>query len=146
MQGLKGGAQVSLLNIITELKKCCNHPVSLHAGSTTTVSSACPVNPSMRTVVAVCCQARSVGLSGCASVACSGMQFLFDSAEADFRGSEGDVNAVDRLTVTSGKMVLLDKLLRRLRETGHRYAALLPQATGCRLSSLHQHIKPCAHN
>ena len=27
MQGTKGGAQVSLLNIITELKKCCNHPV-----------------------------------------------------------------------------------------------------------------------
>ena len=49
-----------------------------------------------------------------------GLQFLFDSAEADFRGSEGDVNAVDRLTVTSGKMVLLDKLLRRLKETGHR--------------------------
>ncbi|KAK9788572.1 hypothetical protein WJX73_002856 [Symbiochloris irregularis] len=71
-KGTKGGAQVSLLNIITELKKCCNHP------------------------------------------------FLFDSAESDFRGSEGDVNAVDRLTVTSGKMVLLDKLLRRLKETGHR--------------------------
>ena len=26
-QGTRGGAQVSLLNIITELKKCCNHPV-----------------------------------------------------------------------------------------------------------------------
>ena len=48
------------------------------------------------------------------------MQFLFDSAETDFRGSEADVNAVDRLIVTSGKMVLLDKLLRRLKDTGHR--------------------------
>ena len=27
MQGSRGGAQVTLLNILTELKKCCNHPV-----------------------------------------------------------------------------------------------------------------------
>jgi chromodomain-helicase-DNA-binding protein 1 len=27
---------------------------------------------------------------------------------------------VDRLVVASGKMVLLDKLLRRLKDTGHR--------------------------
>ena len=71
-QGTKGGAQVSLLNIITELKKCCNHP------------------------------------------------FLFSSAEADFRDSGDSAQAVDRLVVTSGKMVLLDKLMRRLKETGHR--------------------------
>ncbi|KAK9828376.1 hypothetical protein WJX81_001254 [Elliptochloris bilobata] len=70
-KGARGGGQVSLLNIITELKKCCNHP------------------------------------------------FLFESAETDFRGSD-DSKAVDRLVVTSGKMVLLDKLLRRLKETGHR--------------------------
>lgn len=69
---------MSLLNIITELKKCCNHP------------------------------------------------FLFESAEADFRGSDVDQNAVDRLVVTSGKMVLLDKLLRRLRDTGHRSAESHP--------------------
>ena len=63
---------MSLLNIITELKKCCNHP------------------------------------------------FLFSSAEADFRDSGDSAQAVDRLVVTSGKMVLLDKLMRRLKETGHR--------------------------
>ena len=73
MQGARGGGQVSLLNIITELKKCCNHP------------------------------------------------FLFESAETDFRGSD-DSKAVDRLVVSAGKMVLLDKLLRRLKETGHRCA------------------------
>ena len=73
MQGSKGG-QVSLLNIITELKKTCNHP------------------------------------------------FLFESAEEDYRGGEDDLNAVDRLVVTSGKMVLLDKLMKRLKETGHRFA------------------------
>ncbi|KAL0021888.1 hypothetical protein WJX77_011593 [Trebouxia sp. C0004] len=70
-KGSKGG-QVSLLNIITELKKTCNHP------------------------------------------------FLFESAEEDYRGGEDDLNAVDRLVVTSGKMVLLDKLMKRLKETGHR--------------------------
>jgi chromodomain-helicase-DNA-binding protein 1 len=63
---------VSLLNIISELKKACNHP------------------------------------------------FLFESAEDEYRGSEEDKSVVDRLILTSGKMVLLDKLLRRLRNTGHR--------------------------
>eukprot|EP00198_Chlamydomonas_reinhardtii_P013917 XP_001703254.1 chromodomain-helicase-DNA-binding protein [Chlamydomonas reinhardtii] len=68
----RGGGHVSLLNIIGELKKCCNHP------------------------------------------------FLFESAEDNYRGSEEDKSAVDRLIVPSGKMVLLDKLLRRLKATGHR--------------------------
>ena len=74
-QGSRGGGQVSLLNIITELKKCCNHP------------------------------------------------FLFESAEADWRGGD-DASAAERLVATSGKMVLLDKLLRRLKETGHRWVTL----------------------
>lgn len=63
---------MSLLNIITELKKACNHP------------------------------------------------FLFESAEDEYRGSEEDKSVVDRLILTSGKMVLLDKLMRKLRETEHR--------------------------
>lgn len=70
--GTRGGGHVSLLNIISELKKACNHP------------------------------------------------FLFESAEDEYRGSEEDNSVVDRLILTSGKMVLLDKLLRRLRQTGHR--------------------------
>jgi hypothetical protein len=36
------------------------------------------------------------------------------------RLSDEHTSAVDRLVRTSGKMVLLDKLMRRLRETGHR--------------------------
>ncbi|KAK9824197.1 hypothetical protein WJX72_008454 [[Myrmecia] bisecta] len=71
-KGAQSGAQVSLLNIIVELKKTCNHP------------------------------------------------FLFEKAEDEYRGTNTDKNAVDRLIVTSGKMVLLDKLLKRLKETGHR--------------------------
>lgn len=65
---------MKLLNIIMELKKCCNHP------------------------------------------------FLFPQAEEEYRGREGDIGATDRLVLTSGKMVLLDKLLRRLKDTGHRYS------------------------
>ncbi|EFN50445.1 hypothetical protein CHLNCDRAFT_143426, partial [Chlorella variabilis] len=66
-------SQLSLLNIITELKKCCNHP------------------------------------------------FLFQSAEEEYRlRAGGDDDVATRLVVTSGKMVLLDKLLRRLAVTGHR--------------------------
>lgn len=40
--------------------------------------------------------------------------------QESFRGSEEDKSVVDRLVVASGKMVLLDKLMRRLKETGHR--------------------------
>lgn len=68
------GSQVTLLNIIMDLKKCCNHP------------------------------------------------FLFESARENYNTipMQGGGSDVDRLVVTSGKMVLLDKLLRRLKETGHR--------------------------
>ena len=74
------GPQISLLNIIIELKKCCNHP------------------------------------------------FLFSTAEEEFRGDEKDLNAVDRLVRTSGKMVLLDKLMRSLKQNGHRHA---PETATC---------------
>jgi chromodomain-helicase-DNA-binding protein 1 len=65
--------QVSLLNVVVELKKCCNHP------------------------------------------------FLFESADHGYGGdSIGDRNKVERIVMSSGKLVLLDKLLLRLRETNHR--------------------------
>ncbi|KAL6774468.1 hypothetical protein ACKKBG_A25100 [Auxenochlorella protothecoides x Auxenochlorella symbiontica] len=66
-------AQLTLLNIIMDLKKCCNHP------------------------------------------------FLFDSAEEIYRRkAQSDMDEASRLVLTSGKMVLLDKLLKRLHESGHR--------------------------
>ncbi|KAG9142953.1 hypothetical protein Leryth_006227 [Lithospermum erythrorhizon] len=66
--------QVSLLNIVVELKKCCNHP------------------------------------------------FLFESAD---HGYGGDTNILgstklERIILSSGKLVILDKLLERLHETNHR--------------------------
>jgi hypothetical protein len=69
--GARGSGQISLLNIISELKKICNHP------------------------------------------------FLFESVREDFRGRD-DQALLERMVLTSGKMVVLDKLLRKLKDTGHR--------------------------
>ena len=65
---------MSLLNIVVELKKCCNHP------------------------------------------------FLFESADHGYGGdtSINDNSKLERLILSSGKLVLLDKLLEKLHETNHR--------------------------
>ncbi|XP_023732470.1 protein CHROMATIN REMODELING 5 [Lactuca sativa] len=74
-KGVRGN-QVSLLNIVVELKKCCNHP------------------------------------------------FLFESADHGY-GYGGDSaisgsSKLERVILSSGKLVILDKLLDRLHETHHR--------------------------
>uniref|UniRef100_A0A6N2L4N4 Protein CHROMATIN REMODELING 5 n=1 Tax=Salix viminalis TaxID=40686 RepID=A0A6N2L4N4_SALVM len=72
-KGVRGN-QVSLLNIVVELKKCCNHP------------------------------------------------FLFESADHGYGGdiSTNDSSKLERTILSSGKLVILDKLLVRLHETKHR--------------------------
>ncbi|XP_050203614.1 protein CHROMATIN REMODELING 5 [Mercurialis annua] len=72
-KGVRGN-QVSLLNIVVELKKCCNHP------------------------------------------------FLFESADHGYGGDSGinDSSKLERIILSSGKLVILDKLLVRLHETKHR--------------------------
>ncbi|XWS71218.1 hypothetical protein CRYUN_Cryun03dG0119700 [Craigia yunnanensis] len=72
-KGVRGN-QVSLLNIVVELKKCCNHP------------------------------------------------FLFESAGYGYGGdtSMNDISKLERIILSSGKLVILDKLLMRLHETKHR--------------------------
>ncbi|KAG2674741.1 hypothetical protein I3760_13G152700 [Carya illinoinensis] len=72
-KGVRGN-QVSLLNIVVELKKCCNHP------------------------------------------------FLFESADHGYGGdsSTNDSSKLERIVLSSGKLVILDKLLVRLHETKHR--------------------------
>ncbi|XP_039028589.1 protein CHROMATIN REMODELING 5-like [Hibiscus syriacus] len=72
-KGVRGN-QVSLLNIVVELKKCCNHP------------------------------------------------FLFESADHGYGGDSvmNDISKLERIILSSGKLVILDKLLVRLRETKHR--------------------------
>ncbi|XP_023733259.1 protein CHROMATIN REMODELING 5 [Lactuca sativa] len=74
-KGVRGN-QVSLLNIVVELKKCCNHP------------------------------------------------FLFESADHGY-GYGGDSaisgsSKLERVILSSGKLVILDKLLDRLHQTNHR--------------------------
>ncbi|CAN1170496.1 Protein CHROMATIN REMODELING 5 [Linum perenne] len=71
-KGVRGN-QVSLLNIVVELKKCCNHP------------------------------------------------FLFESADHGYGGETfDDGSKLERVILSSGKLVILDKLLVRLHETKHR--------------------------
>ncbi|XP_051120331.1 protein CHROMATIN REMODELING 5 isoform X2 [Andrographis paniculata] len=72
-KGVRGN-QVSLLNIVVELKKCCNHP------------------------------------------------FLFESADHGYGGDTNSLGSskLERIILSSGKLVLLDKLLTRLHETNHR--------------------------
>uniref|UniRef100_A0A7N1A9V4 Helicase C-terminal domain-containing protein n=1 Tax=Kalanchoe fedtschenkoi TaxID=63787 RepID=A0A7N1A9V4_KALFE len=66
--------KVSLLNIVVELKKCCNHP------------------------------------------------FLFESADYGYGGDRAfiDSSKLERMILSSGKLVILDKLLVRLQETNHQ--------------------------
>ncbi|KAK6925557.1 SNF2, N-terminal [Dillenia turbinata] len=72
-KGVRGN-QVSLLNIVVELKKCCNHP------------------------------------------------FLFESADHGYGGdmNTSDSSKLERIILSSGKLVILDKLLVRLHQTRHR--------------------------
>ncbi|KAJ3375493.1 hypothetical protein GGF31_004612 [Allomyces arbusculus] len=74
-KGVNAGHQVSLLNVMAELKKASNHP------------------------------------------------FLFPSAEDAVLGAAGaatPADALKALLMNSGKMLLLDKLLTRLKQGGHR--------------------------
>ncbi|CAA3031733.1 CHROMATIN REMODELING 5-like [Olea europaea subsp. europaea] len=66
--------EVSLLNIVVELKKCCNHPL------------------------------------------------LFESADHGYGGDANFLRStkLERIIVSSGELVILDKLLDRLHETNHR--------------------------
>ncbi|GMT16754.1 hypothetical protein PFISCL1PPCAC_8051, partial [Pristionchus fissidentatus] len=67
-----GGSQMSLLNIIMELKKCCNHP------------------------------------------------YLFPKAGAEAPTDEKGRYEINALVKSSGKLVLLQKMMRKLKEGGHR--------------------------
>ncbi|XKL65519.1 hypothetical protein PGB90_008939 [Kerria lacca] len=67
-----GGQQVSLLNIMMDLKKCCNHP------------------------------------------------YLFPAAAQEAPAGANGTYEIIALTRASGKLVLLSRMLRKLRDSGHR--------------------------
>lgn len=53
---------------------------------------------------------------------CCNHPFLFESADHGYGGniSTNDSSKLERIILSSGKLVILDKLLVRLRETKHR--------------------------
>lgn len=91
--------QVTLLNIVVELKKCCNHP------------------------------------------------FLFESADFGYGGdaSINDKSKVQRIILSSGKLVILDKLLLRLKETKHRVLIFSQVRLSSYDAMLFQHYEMCSH-
>ena len=95
MQSLKSGSMPKLMNIQMELRKCCNHPFLIHGVEQT----------EMETLEAQALQGES------------GRGKKFDSKKFIARRME------EVLIPTSGKMVLLDKLLPKLRKEGHKVLA-----------------------
>jgi chromodomain-helicase-DNA-binding protein 1 len=51
---------------------------------------------------------------------CCNHPFLFESADHGYGGDINDNSKLDKIILSSGKLVILDKLLVRLRETKHR--------------------------
>lgn len=51
---------------------------------------------------------------------CCNHPFLFESADHGYGGDINDNTKLDKIILSSGKLVILDKLLVRLRETKHR--------------------------
>ena len=91
MQSLKAGSIPKLMNIQMELRKCCNHPFLIHGVEET----------EMETLSQAIEQER-------------GSSKKFDKNAFNSRRME------DVLIPTSGKMVLIDKLLPKLKKEGHK--------------------------
>lgn len=101
-----GGNQVSLLNIMMDLKKCCNHPYlfpvaavvgspgSLHVGWGPAMSPPVPGQAPQAPTCPLCLQEAPVLPNG------------------SYDGSS--------LVRSSGKLMLLQKMLKKLRDEGHR--------------------------
>ena len=51
---------------------------------------------------------------------CCNHPFLFESADHGYGGDSRTNDKVERIVLSSGKLVILDKLLVRLHETKHR--------------------------
>jgi chromodomain-helicase-DNA-binding protein 7 len=93
MQTLKSGNMPKLMNIQMELRKCCNHPFLINGVEQTEMEA-------LERVVED--EMASKGLR------------KFDRRSFEKRRME------EVLIPTSGKMVLIDKLLPKLRKEGHK--------------------------
>lgn len=91
-----GGNQVSLLNIMMDLKKCCNHPYLFPVAAVVTTSCTPPWLPSETYFRSLC--------------------LPFQEAPVLPNGSyDGNL-----LVKSSGKLTLLQKMLKKLKDEGHR--------------------------
>lgn len=120
-QGAK--SQLSLLNIITELKKCCNHPFLFQTAEVGGRAGAAGWPPGSRRTYgcpgAACRRARHACARALSPTPAKPNSRAHAQEEYRLKVG-GDDDVARRLVLTSGKMVLLDKLLTRLRERGHR--------------------------
>jgi len=91
-KGAKPSNSPSLMNIMMELRKCCNHPFLIRGAEHRILEDAA---------------------SGTSTIANLNDQLLVPSAEALRHFPE-------QLVKSSGKMVLIDKLLPKLKEGGHK--------------------------
>ncbi|CAI5961726.1 unnamed protein product [Closterium sp. NIES-64] len=110
--------QVSLLNIVAELKKCCNHPFLFESAD----YGYGGVGSEQERAAATRCPLLNIVAE---LKKCCNHPFLFESADYGYGGGAagGALDAqgkAQRIVLGSGKTTLLDKLLTRLKETGHR--------------------------
>jgi chromodomain-helicase-DNA-binding protein 1 len=91
---LQGKGQISLLNVVTELQKCANHPYLFDLDEPESLSK----EDSLRALIEVLCPSYQRVLSGCWPL-------------TDFFGW---------MLQASGKLQLLDRMLAKLRRDGHR--------------------------
>jgi len=112
-KGVKQSNQPSLMNVMMELRKCCNHPY-LCRGVEDLVLNEIPVELRDITQAGDNVKPGSTAAAAAASVA---LGALSGSATNDPALN----NAIcQKLINSSGKLVLLDKLLPRLFEQGHK--------------------------
>lgn len=95
MQALKAGSMPKLMNIQMELRKCCNHPFLINGIEQTEMEN-------LEKDFVAEMEAKRIPLA------------KFDRKEFDRRRMD------EVLVPTSGKMVLIDKLLPKLRKEGHK--------------------------
>lgn len=98
MQKSKGASMPKLMNIQMELRKCCNHPFLINGVEQTEMEAV---------EVSVLEELEAQNLK-------SKTFKRFDKPLFDKKRVE------DKLVPTSGKMVLLDKLLPKLKKEGHK--------------------------
>lgn len=106
---------MSLLNVVMDLKKCCNHPYLFPAAATVRRSSS---SHNFTTGSTSCLLACSNNSSDKQHHLSSASPFHFSLQEAPkLPNGMYEGNA---LTKSSGKLMLLQKMMRKLKEGGHR--------------------------